>query len=224
MAKIAVPSLNRTVKQNPAALFIELINFIFVPVRLLIPQPILRKIPLFRTNEDERSLIALSEMSGKALDIGCGNNRVMREYRVSGGEGLGVDVFDWGGPDLVVDNTAQLPFHSGAFDSISFIACLNHIPNRLEVLGEAHRLLKPGGRLLITNLTPLVSALWHRIAFWDADQRVRGMKEGEVWGFTDRELRDMVSKKGFRLTRKRSFMWGLNHLYIFERTNEDSVN
>ena len=36
------------------------------------------------------------------------------------------------------------------------------------------------------------------------------VKEGEVWGFTDKELKKMISNKGFVLAKKSSFMWRLN--------------
>ena len=202
--------------RNRENYLISVINFILVPLRLIIPQPIIAKVPLLRTNEDERCRMVLAELRGKALDIGCGRNKMIQEYRQSGQEGLGVDIFEWGGPDLVVENTAHLPFDSETFDCVSFIACLNHIPNRSDVLNEARRVIKPGGRILITNLTPFVSMVWHKIAFWDADQNERGMKEGEVWGFNDTQLKEMVGKAGFHLVKRIAFMWGLNHLYIFE--------
>ena len=199
-----------------SVMLVDMINFVCVPVRLLIPQPIISKIPILRTNEEERALRILAEYRGVALDIGCGSNRIIKSYRQSGKDGTGIDVYNWDGPDLIVEDTSDLPFAPKTFDTISFVACLNHIPNRLDVLREASRILKPTGKVLITNLTPVVSQIWHRIAFWDADQRERGMKEGEVWGFRDSELREMLAGVGFRFVKKVGFMWGLNHLYVFE--------
>ncbi len=195
---------------------INIVNYFFVPIRLIIPQPLVAKIPLLRTNEEERAYRVLTEYRGKALDVGCGANRIIKTYRLFGHEGIGVDVYDWHGPDMVVLNTANLPFDFQSFDTISFVACLNHIPNRDDVLRETRRLLKPDGQIIITNLSPLVSRIWHKIAFWDDDQHIRGMKEGEVWGFSERELYNIVTAHGFRLKKRVGFMWGLNHLYIFE--------
>lgn len=199
-------------------LLIDAANFICVPLRLAIPQPFIAKIPILRTNEEERSYRTLAEYRGVALDIGCGSNRIIKNYRDAGHQGTGVDVYGWDGPDLIVQDTAHLPYDSHSIDTISFVACLNHIPNRVDVLNESRRLLKPAGRVLITNLTPVISRIWHRIAFWDADQHERGMKEGEVWGFSDTELREMLDKAGFTFVKRIGFMWGLNHLYIFKPT------
>lgn len=199
-------------------MLIDSVNFICVPLRLAIPQPIIRKIPVLRTNEEERSYRTLTEYRGRALDIGCGSNRIIKSYRAAGNQGMGVDVYGWDGPDLIVEDTSRLPYDSNSMDTISFVACLNHIPNRVAVLKESRRILKPDGRVLITNLTPIISRTWHRVAFWDADQHERGMKEGEVFGFNDRELREMLDKAGFTFVKRIGFMWGLNHLYVFRPT------
>ena len=74
---------------------------------------------------------------------------------------------------------------SGSFDTVTIIAALNHIPNRAAVINECRRVLRPGGRVVITMLTPRTSRVWHWLrAPWDADQRERGMQPGEVFGFT----------------------------------------
>ena len=79
-------------------------------------------------------------------------------------------------------------------------------------------MLAPNGRILITNLRPLVSRIWHAWAFWDADQHERGMKEGEVWGFTRSELDALVTSAGLQIAQKVSFSWGLNELYVCEKS------
>jgi hypothetical protein len=72
-------------------------------------------------------------------------------------------------------------------------------------LREARRLLAPGGRIVLTNLAPGISRLWHRWAFWDEDQHERGMAEGEVWGFRHDELVALPEPAGFRLVRREPF-------------------
>ena len=191
------------------------LNQILLPLKLLIPQPVIRRIPLLKTNADIRTGVILNAVRGKLLDIGCGTNRLVAEYRRNGGEGVGVDVYPWQGVDLVVDDTSRLPYPDASFDTISFVACINHIPNRIDVLREAGRLLEPAGQVLMTNLTPRLSRIWHAWAFWDADQHERGMAEGEVWGFTHEELVRLAAAAGFELVARRSFSWGLNSLYIF---------
>lgn len=150
-------------------------------------------------------------VKGRLLDIGCGDNRLVREY----GSGVGVDVVDWGDVDLVVEDTARLPFEDASFDSVSFVACLNHIPNREEVLDEARRVLRPDGRLIATMIPPALSAVWHRLIHpWDPDQHGRDLHEGEVWGITNEEMLRMLSRHRFRLVARERFVLRLNNLYV----------
>ena len=60
----------------------------------------------------------------------------------------------------VVDANGSLPFPTAAFDAVLSNDAMCHISNRLEVLAEWHRVLRPGGRMLFTDamiLTGLVS-------------------------------------------------------------------
>jgi SAM-dependent methyltransferase len=181
-----------------------------------VPQPIIRRLPFLTTNQDIRTRMVLSMVRGRLLDIGCGTNELVRRYRGSGEDGIGVDVYPWPNVDLLVEDAAKLPYPDESFDSITFVACLNHIPNRKDVLREAKRLLAPSGRIVLTNLTPTISWLWHRWAFWDDDQHERGMAEGEQWGFRHDDLIALLARSGFRLVRRDPFSWGLNNLYVFE--------
>ena len=105
---------------------------------------------------------------------------------------------------------------SESFDTITIVAALNHIPNRAAVLNECRRVLRPGGRVVITMLTPRTSRIWHWIrAPWDADQRDRGMQPGEVFGFTSAELLELFTRAGFTLLSRERFMLGLNRVYVF---------
>jgi SAM-dependent methyltransferase len=153
----------------------------------------------------------LRHVRGRLLDFGCGDNQLVRRH----GNGVGVDVLQWGDVDLVVEDTGRLPLDSGAFDTISFVACLNHIPNREEVLDEAHRLLAPDGRVVATMIPPRLSAIWHwLIRPWDPDQHGRHLHEGEVWGITNAEMRRLFERHGFVVERHERFEFGLNNLFV----------
>ena len=51
----------------------------------------------------------------------------------------------------IVNAATELPFPNTAFDAISCIDAINHLPNRKAVISEWARILKPGGRLLFTD-------------------------------------------------------------------------
>jgi hypothetical protein len=44
----------------------------------------------------------LPHIHGRLLDIGCGTNDLVKSYK---GEGVGIDVYQWGDVDLVVDDS-----------------------------------------------------------------------------------------------------------------------
>lgn len=51
----------------------------------------------------------------------------------------------------VVDATAPLPFPDDSFDGLMCIDSMNHLPNRLSVFREWHRVLRPGRRAVFTD-------------------------------------------------------------------------
>lgn len=191
----------------------RLINFIFLPIRLFYSHETINRIGL-RSLRDERYDIVMKNCEGRLIDIGCGNNELVKTYKQNS---VGVDVYDFGGGALIVKDTSRLPFEDKTFQSASFIACLNHIINRKEVLFEVYRLLNDGGRVYITMLSPFWGILRHKLAWWDPDQHERGMKHGEKMGLSSKYIIDLFNNCGFFLVKRERFIIGLNNLYIFEK-------
>jgi SAM-dependent methyltransferase len=190
-------------------------DFMGIPFRLLLfDQKWLPRLG-WTTLEDERLNVVLPHIRGRLLDIGAGPNTLVKRY----GNGIGVDVFDWGGGAMVVPNTACLPFDDESFDTITLVACLNHIPNRQEVLLEARRLLKPQGQLIITMIDPILGDVGHALWWYSEDKHRGGMKEGEVGGMWGRDITQMCQMAGFKLVHHCRFVYGMNNLYLFERDN-----
>lgn len=157
----------------------------------------------------------LPYIHGHLLDIGCGTNNLVKSYRR---EGIGVDVYQWSDVDLMVDNTAKLPFDSDTFDTVTIIAALNHIPNRCEVLAEAYRILRRTGVIIITMIPPRISRIWHFLRKpWDVDQNEREMKPGELYGLTAKEVRRLLSEAGFDILFEKTFMLGINRMTVAKK-------
>jgi SAM-dependent methyltransferase len=175
----------------------------------------------------ERFDYVAREVTGRCLDIGCGyHNRFVRDWL--GGNGKGIDVFQYDGlsKEDVVEDLTRFPFVDASFESVSFIANLNHVPEPhrdIELL-EAYRCLKPGGNIIVTMGNPVAELLVHGVvAFYDRyfGAKVdmdgeRGMEEGEEYYLTDSEIVDRLERAGFRNLCKRYFVtqWGLNHLWL----------
>lgn len=186
-------------------------DFIGIPFRfLLFDQAWLPRFG-WTTLEAERLKAIHPYLRGRLLDIGAGTNNLVREY----GNGVGVDVHDWGGGALVVENTAQLSFPDRSFDTVTFVACLNHIPYREDVLKEARRLIRPGGQLIVTMINPVIGTVGHALWWHSEDKHRGGMKEGEVGGIWSRDITCLCESKGFQLQLHKRFLYGMNHLYLF---------
>jgi len=187
-------------------------DFLGIPFRLVLFDQ--AWLPRFgwTTLEEERINAVLPHLRGRLLDIGAGPNTLVQRY----GNGIGVDVVDWGGGVMVVEDTSRLPFEDESFDTITFIACLNHIPYREAALREARRLIRPDGRLIITMINPLLGDFGHAIWWYSEDKKRGGMKEGEVGGMWTSEVTRLGEAAGFRLTLHRRFVYGMNNLYLFE--------
>jgi len=98
------------------------------------------------------------------------------------------------------------------------VACLNHIPNRSDVLKESHRLLKPGGRLIIIMINPILGGIIHNIWWRHSEDKIRGgMKDGEVGGMWNSSVNYLVSSSGFTLLYKLRFNLQLVSLMVFQK-------
>jgi SAM-dependent methyltransferase len=165
--------------------------------------------------DDERAIIALKHARGRVLDVGCGANNFVRTY----GNGIGVDVEPWAGIDQVIEDAAELPFEDESFDTVTYLASLNHIPNREEALREGFRVCKSGGQLLATMLSPRMGQFIHWLRKpHDPDQQDREIDHSEeLLGIDPREMRRMIEAAGFREVRRKRFMIVINNLLIAER-------
>jgi SAM-dependent methyltransferase len=201
------------------------IDFVTFPVRAFV---------LFE--KDAFGLSALSserydyvahEISGRCLDVGCGRyNRFINEYL--GGNGMGIDVFPYEGltEENILKDVRHFPFEDAAFDAVTFIANINHIPreDRDAELAEAFRCLKPKGRIVVTMGNALAEILVHKLVlfyekFLGADFEMdteRGMDAEEEYYLTDAEIRSRLTRAGFRGLAKKYFLtqWGLNHMLV----------
>jgi SAM-dependent methyltransferase len=115
------------------------------------------------------------------------------------------------------DIRAPLPLESGQFDHVVMLAVLEHLPQPEPVLREAHRLLAPGGSLILTWPSALVDPLLyilHRLRFV-SDEMESDEHQQRIPPAT---LRLALQRIGFTSFLHRHFELGLNNLMVASRS------
>lgn len=140
-----------------------------------------------------KHFLNLKKKSRKFLDVGCGTGVLMRELSLFG-ESWGVDysskVLNYcrkrGNHSLKkADLEKKLPLKDNFFDIATCLDVLEHIKNEKLVLEELHRVIKPGGLVIVT--VPAFPRLW---SYWDE-------KVGHQRRYLLTELTNKLQKEGF---------------------------
>lgn len=131
----------------------------------------------------------------KVLDIGSGAGN-MAHHLGQYGQVFGVDynprplpVAQRRGLPVLQGSGNELPFAAAAFDLVALLDTVEHIPDELGVLQECSRVLKPGGRLIVT--VPAFMWLWSYNDEINAHQR----------RYTVPELRQKIELYGLAVKR-----------------------
>jgi SAM-dependent methyltransferase len=87
-------------------------------------------------------------LTGKVLDVGCGGYKRYHPL-FPAAEFVTLDFDDKHHPDLV-GSAEAMPLPDGSVDGILCTQVLEHVPHPATVIGECMRVLRPGGKALLT--------------------------------------------------------------------------
>ncbi|MDR0228230.1 MAG: class I SAM-dependent methyltransferase [Flavobacteriaceae bacterium] len=138
---------------------------------------------------------------GKLLDIGCGTGEFLLAAKNSGWEVVGFEPNNKASQLaktknlFLVDSTNQIEKES--LDAITMWHVLEHVPNLEEQIIELHRLLKPGGALIIAvpNFRSYDASYYG--AHWAAYDVPR-----HLWHFSQHSIERLFTPFGFDLKEK----------------------
>ncbi len=94
----------------------------------------------------------------RILDVGCGIGTYVEKFRGLTAEAFGVDVDaeklrialrSKGLKLLAVSVSEELPFPNDAFDAVLLHEVIEHVADDRQTIREAHRIVKPGGTVLV---------------------------------------------------------------------------
>ena len=152
------------------------------------------------------------EAGARCLDVGCGAGTSYAPRIVAkGARYVGVDVSPnavaaaraAGLDTRVIADAGELPFEDESFDVVTCIEVLEHLLRPDHAVAEALRVLRPGGRLVVS--TPnvaywrlranLLFGLWNPAG--DELARERPWRDPHIRFFTPRTLERMLRQTGF---------------------------
>ncbi len=89
----------------------------------------------------------------RLLDLGCGVKPFLPVYQNYCESSIGIDVVQTSHGTEMVDmiyDGKKIPFPDGEFDYVFSTEVMEHVPEPKDFLKEIHRVLKPGGVLILT--------------------------------------------------------------------------
>lgn len=152
---------------------------------------------LFGDRSDLQALLGLLDPDWVVGDLGCGTGRMAATVAPFVGEVIAVDgsremleaararLADRTDVDVREGRLEELPVADGELDAAIVYLVLHYLPDPAAALAEAHRALRPGGRLLVADMTP------HDRREWRNDM-------GHVWlGFPEEQMLRWLADAGF---------------------------
>ncbi|BAU11722.1 type 11 methyltransferase [Leptolyngbya sp. NIES-3755] len=173
-------------------------------------EPVLRWLRL-------RRVIAEIPEHSIVLDVGCGRKAAFLKAiapRIQQGYGVDFKVAEFQTDKLTaiqVHLGEELPFADASFDVVTMLAVLEHIEHEQAILQEIHRVLKPGGKLVLT-----VPSIWAQPVLEFLSYRLRIVDEAEIRDhkrYYDRQTlkRVLIQVAGFERLRHQYFQMWMNN-------------
>jgi len=141
---------------------------------------------------------------GRVLDIGCALGFFLDMARAEGWETVGVELSEFAarwakdklGLDVRTGTLLDLHLPDDSFDVVTLWATIEHLADPIGTLREAHRVLMPGGFILITTgeVEGILDKLSRGLCYWYEPP-------AHLYYFSTRTMCAMLQKAGFRTLR-----------------------
>jgi SAM-dependent methyltransferase len=150
----------------------------------------------------------LAPPPGRLLDVGCGTGAFLRLARDRGWDVQGTEfsrdavrAAQADGLSVVGGEIWEAEFPAASFDIVTSWHVLEHVPDPRRFIREIHRILRPGGRLVLAtpNLDDWIFRIAYLLArrrwprFYEADER-----EIHLFFFSASTLRRLIASTDFK--------------------------
>ncbi|MBN2203311.1 MAG: methyltransferase domain-containing protein [Candidatus Aenigmarchaeota archaeon] len=145
---------------------------------------------------------AAKNLRGKVLDIGCG-------------AGFNLKNKNWYGIDMdkeaikmskkkgivKLGSISKIPFKNNTFEGVCCLEVIEHVPGKKSPVKEITRVLRTGGRVVISTPNPRLINFAKRLG-WSDD-----VHDSKDYFIEEKELINIFKKNGFKLKEARHFFW-----------------
>jgi ubiquinone/menaquinone biosynthesis C-methylase UbiE len=157
-------------------------------------------------------LALLKEVSGEVLDYGCGYGDLTYAMSRTHPNVIGVDV----DPQRIAFARHEYPelrfevcppdgltFADASFDVVTSVVVLPFVPDANEYLREVHRVLRPGGHLVVATKTwPLLRRVYRRLRY---GPRTAGPRVSSLTLHSVDAIAALLETSGFAVLRRNAF-------------------
>lgn len=164
----------------------------------------------------------LAKDGGKpvCVDIGCGfHGRFLFSIRDKIKKGYGFDIRAnevQAGNVKIINNSGyggKIPLKAGAADRVFLLAVLEHLDKDSLLPGESARVLKGGGKIIITTPTPLAKPVLEFLSYRMHLISEASIREHKHY-YSRQELIRLLNKNHCECERYRKFQLGLNQIVV----------
>ncbi|MGD9581982.1 MAG: methyltransferase domain-containing protein [Vampirovibrionia bacterium] len=155
-------------------------------------------------------------------DIGCGYSGLFLKSIASYiSKGIGIDKRVEESKDdklIFINNDLDnaLSLDSLSVDCVTLLAVIEHVNKPLELLEEIYRILKPGGKIVLTTPSPASKYVLEFLSFKLKLIDEELIKEHKYY-FNKKELQDSLKKIGFKSIEIKYFEFKYNILAVAEK-------
>jgi len=155
-------------------------------------------------------------------DIGCGLEAFLLQSskgRLTKGIGIDKKIPAFRSENLELINSKleqEIPLSDNSVDCVTMLAVLEHLIYPAAILKECFRILKNGGRLIITAPTPRAKFVLELLAY-----RLKLLDQTEIREhlnyFSLNQIKDLLAGIGFKIVAARQFEFGFNNFIIAQK-------